>query len=334
MIAAPAPEGAAARFARAFSERFARHLGDQKRVARWKSMRASGLDDPCERRLYLWRTAGEQAAEPSDDLQAIFGEGRLHEAQVARLLDDLGWRLHREQREGETFGVSGHVEGYVDTGDGQHLLCEIKSASGYAFPRLHSEADLREARGSIAYTRRWYGQCQIYMLQEGQPEMILLVKSKQTGQVRPIPITLDYDYAERLLQKAERVEYAVARSEPPAFIEDAAECRRCAFFGRVCNPPTSAGEGARVIADSALIEAAAEWRETHDAADRFDAADKALKDACRNAPISIVGDLTVTTSTYETTRYDVPEEVKRPYARKVAATRVTIVPPAKANGAA
>lgn len=308
------------------------------RVTPVASNRASMLDDPCERRLYLWRTAWEQAAPPDATLQSIFSEGHLHEGAVVRWLGEAGIRLYQEQAAfaWKQPNITGHIEGEVvwrdpETGAEVPVLGEIKSCSPHAWARIRTAQDLREARGWLGYARRWYGQVQVYMVGRGYWSCVLIAKNKLTGELRAIPIPLDLDYAESLARKAERVEAAVAAGAVPPYTEDAEECRRCAFFGRACNPPTAAGQGAEVVV--AEVEAARIWQETRAAASAHDAADKTLRAALRGRPLALVGDLICETKPYQTTVYEVPEGVRLAHARKVERERMTVRPLAPASGA-
>ena len=329
--AAPLSAADAAReLAEEFERRRLARLREKKRISPVHSNRASSLDDPCERRLYLYRTAWDHQAPPSDTLQSIFDEGNLHEGAVVRLMDELGMRLRREQAAGEwkAVQITGHIEGEIEW-RGVRLLAEIKSISGNMFDRAKTAEDLRDARGGASYLRRWFGQVQIYMLLASYEAAVMFIKSKQTGEVRAIPVALDYEYAEGLLQRAERINVAVAAGEPPPFVLDADECRRCSFFGRACDPPTLSGAGAAVVVDEHLLEAAQTWQETAEAARKHDEADEELRGALRGTPLAIVGGLTVETKTTQTTKYEVPPAVKAQYATKVPQERVYIRPTVK-----
>lgn len=313
----------AEQFAAEFERRFSDDVQGRKHVGRWASNRASGIDDRCDRRIYLYRTAGERQAPPSDALQSIFGEGKeVHEPAVIRRLDALGWRLRREQAEyrWDKFNLTGHIEGWIEVeheGRQRDLPIEIKSISGNVFARVSSEADLRDASGGASYLRKWYGQAQAYMLLMAQSEMVLLVKDKQTGWIKPIVLRLDYEYAEGLLTRLERVNEAVESGTPPPFLQDAEECRRCSFYGRACNPPIDSGEGAEIVTDEHLLDAAKVWKETRAAAERFEEASETLKVALRGKPLALVGDLVARTIEGTTTKYEIPKDVKAQYAQKV-----------------
>lgn len=296
---------AAEDLARTIAERDLERLRRKARVYPARTNRASGLDDRCERRLYLQRTAWEEQAPPRPTLQSIFDEGNLHEAEVSRRLSELGIRLRREQVSFEWMGITGHIDGDAEW-YGFPLLIEIKSVAPYAWGRLRTAEDLRTASGALGYVRKWYGQIQLYLLgsRPAYEAGVLIAKNKVTGELKVIPIAFDLEYADALLRKGERVDVAVARAQQPGvsrdeaappYIEDADECRFCGFFGRACNPPTASGEGASVVTAEHLVEAARIWRETRDAARRHDDAERELKDALKGTPLALVADLQLST---------------------------------------
>ncbi|MFH1690883.1 MAG: hypothetical protein ABIE42_11730 [Candidatus Eisenbacteria bacterium] len=304
----------------------------EKWSSRSMSNRASGLDDPCERRLYYHRTDGDKAAPVSDDLQSIFLEGRLHERDVVKRLDNADLRLLREQstEHWDAFRISGHIEGEIEH-KGFVILGEIKSIHGALYDRVDSVSDLRDASG---FLRKWYGQVQIYMLLRSREAGVIFIKSKQTGRVKALPVALDLEYAEGLLKKAERINAAFDKGEPPAFSETLDECRRCGYWGRVCNPPTESGEGATVILDPHLIEAARVWMETRHEASRFRDADNTLKKALVGKTLAVVGDVVAVSTTTERKGYTVEPGETTSVSIKPAIGRDDVEPSDRAPAAA
>ncbi len=218
-------------------------LTDKSYSGRWKSNRASGLDDVCTRRIYLYRTAGELVPPPDPDLQAVFTEGQIQEPSVRRHLSELGFEIKKAGYAADWYAlqISGEIDGIISK-NGIDLVAEVKTVSDTAWRSLKTAEDLMNDRG---WYRKWYGQMQIYLLLLEKSAGLFVLKRKQAFQLRIIPIALDYGYAESLLKKAEAVNAAM---------DNAAECAKCPFFQRVCNPPINMGEGLRVVQDAQLEE--------------------------------------------------------------------------------
>ena len=72
--------------------------------------------------------------------------------------------------------------------------------------------------------------------------------------------------------------------------------------------------------------------ELRDAARRYDAAQKRLKEALAQLQLTagqrvdlLLGTVPVRVSAYETTRYDVPDDIRRQYATRVVQQRVEVL---------
>jgi len=283
---------------------------------------ASSLGDRCERRLYYRRVAWDRQEPVSPELQAIFDEGGLHEPAVIARINALGVRVLGEQvtRTLEAHEISGRPEGHVEYG-GLPILLEVKSISPNGFRRLKTAADVREDR---SYYGKWYGQVQTYLAAADYRAALLVLKDKSSGALRFIPIARDQEAIDGLLAKADRVNAAVKAQEPPPFPEDLSLCEGCPFRGRACAPPLDAGPGAAILSDPDLLDAAQTWEATLDAAKAHEEAEETIKAAVRGKPMAVLGRLVCTSKSYQTTRYDVPEDVRAPYARKTEAVRVTL----------
>jgi CRISPR/Cas system-associated exonuclease Cas4 (RecB family) len=253
---------------------FARLLERAQRDARHKkhskpyiamSTPASALGYKCERRLVYLRTDPTAAEAPNEELSSIFEEGRIHETQARRELSELGY----EVLEGEVafydarLELSGHIDGKVRAPWGRRIPAEIKSWTGEG---PHSEEEWRESPSDLM--RRYYAQMQSYLFLTAEPEGLLIVKDKVTGLWAVAPARLDYEYAEQLLQKAERVRDAVKAGELPARIADRSECRACPWFTK-CLPadadidPILLSDDAELLRDLEHRDALARDAKTH-----------------------------------------------------------------------
>lgn len=314
---------AAEAWAAEFSSRCEQRIADKiaaRGISEPTGNRASGIGEPCERALYYDRVEWRQKPPPPSTLQSIFMEGNLHEDDVVSLMRELKMPLQREQVQENWKGpqITGKPEGVVEW-QGQYILAEIKSV-GHVWDKLKTADDLRNG---TQYVAKWFAQVQIYMLLVNIEACVILLKSKQTGQIKAIAIALDYEYAEGIVAKAERVNAAVAAQTIPDFYAEVSHCQKCQWFGKVCQPPSASGSGAVVITDESLVELSGIWLQTKNAAKAHKLADDMLK-ANANAPLVLCGDVMITSKTFKTTKYKIPDEVKQPYAEKVDQTNKTI----------
>lgn len=116
-------------------------------------------------------------------------------------------------------------------------------------------------------------------------------------------------------QAREAVDARSGRAGLPAFIDNPAECRRCAHFKKSCTPPLDYGLGVRFIHEPALITAAEARERTRAARDEYEKADAYLKKELRGVDMAILGDYQVSGKWAPMTKYDLPDEVKKQYAR-------------------
>lgn len=196
--------------------------------------RASSLGHVCERKLVFDRTRWEEATPYDVGLQFIFDEGNLQEKQVLKDLDDAGWCVIDQQRDYEwkEYQITAHLDGKILLEKAYPL--EIKSMNPYTFGQITTAEDILQSRKH--YIRAYAAQGQIYMLLSNSERMVFLFKNKSTGQLREIWMDLDYQFAEELVQKAQRINRHVEHQTIPDAIpwnEDV--CGRCAF-AHICLP--------------------------------------------------------------------------------------------------
>jgi CRISPR/Cas system-associated exonuclease Cas4 (RecB family) len=268
-----------------------KYLQEKIYRARWKSNRASGLGDVCTRRLFYYRTCGELAEEINTHLAAIFEEGKDQEPVVRRYLSELGFEIMRTQATAEwpEYQISGSVDGIYQWGE-QRYIVEIKTVSSFAWDKLKTIEDFNEG-----FYRKWFAQMQIYMILFGYENGIFILKNKEAKELRVIETTLDYGYAEGLLKKAEHINQAIESNAPPEYINNPVECKRCPFFGKVCNPPMDFGTMS-VIEDDELADKLAKRDSLDPLRKEFDALDKEVKERFREIPDAICGNYHITGS--------------------------------------
>ena len=300
--------------------------------------RASSLGDACLRRMVLWRTRGEEAKGIDDTGLAIFNMGPMIEGPVRRLVEELGFEIEQAQLSfpPNDFRVSGHIDGVILHHKAKvRFILEIKGLNGATWKQLRTADDIREHAKS--WVSKYYSQGQIYaalseILRWGDDQVpivgvLFVMFNKWTGELRAIPAPLDYQEAEKLLDKSVEIESHVAAKTLPEYIKDRGECIGCPFFPQTCKPelPQASGE-LRVLVpgdpDHADILAALEMRQNAagSVADYKEADDFLFAEGGRLRGIGAIvvqgpdgEDWHVTGAYSPSTSYKVPEEIRAPY---------------------
>lgn len=251
-------------------------LSEKGFSGRWKSVRASGIDDPCNRRLFYYLTCGEMAPEMPIDRIAIFEEGKEQEPAVRRFLSELGFEIQKVgmTQTWDKYNISGQVDGTLKF-NGEPYLVEIKTVSEYAWDDLKTADDMIGHK----WYQKWYGQMQIYLLLFEFKKGIFILKRKQAKEIRVLEVELDYVYAEKLLQKAEIVNKAVKENIPPDFLKNKPlECKRCPFYGIVCQPEMEYKDGILSVDDEEMATKLNKREELSSAKKEYEAIDKEIKE--------------------------------------------------------
>lgn len=260
------------------------------RISPCNSLRASSLGNECERFLFYEQTAWEMRAPHPASAQAIFDLGNQLEDFVLRELEDSGVQVLQKQRDyvDRRYGITGHIDAkLVPPGwTGKPLPAEVKGLNPYTAESIETIDDIRNSRQ--AWVRKYYAQLQVYLLLDNTELGVFVVLNKVSGQLEFIDCPLDYEFAESLLKRAERVSAAVRLNEPPPR-HQTAECQRCPF-AHVCNPDIDFGSGVEFFDDAEVLALLKRRDELQAAADEFDAVDKAIKKALPKKPELVAGE--------------------------------------------
>lgn len=299
----------------------------QRRTRPWQpSMTpATSLGYECERRSVYQQTQPHKADPVNDELASIFEEGDLHQKDVRAELLDLGYEVVEAEVNFKDIKlqISGTIDGKIAVDDpsahhGQRrITCEIKSTSKKP---PTTEREIRESE--TALLRRYYAQMQIYLYLVSESEGLFIFKEKNTGLWTVVPVTLDYDYAEKLLQRAERIRDAVAAVRDigdyhlPERIPDRSECPGCPFRDTVCHPGQAEVDPMLLVDDHNLLAQLFERESAKPHRDSFEKVDKAIKQRFKltKGERFIVGDrflvtkkVTSTQTRFKFTRFEAPE---------------------------
>lgn len=308
-------------------------------ASRSSATRASELGHPCNAYLAWTRIAGEKADLPDRVLACIFAEGNLQEQGVKRDLMDAGYEIIEAQRTlaWDKFHIVGHIDGKITRNGSRPVVFDVKSISPYGFAKINTVDDMLNHRSF--YYQKWPAQLQIYMLMEGEDRAMMILKSKTTGEIKAIPFTLDYDYAESLLKKAEAVQQGVEMysSKPDSWEDDWLQqnraddidiCQGC-HFKTICRPNIDAGAGAVTFDDPEMEQKIERHEEIKPIAKEYDELHEEITDEAKVAfeqghPALLVGHWVISGKFSKRTVYNVPKEVKQQYTDMVGYWRTTI----------
>lgn len=227
--------------------------------------RCSNAGDPCERRLVMRRTHGEEATPVSVDLQSIFDVGREHESAMVHILEEAGLRLLERERPYEWIEheLGGSIDGKLEIG-GQRIITDGKSSHPFVWDGL-PETSLGLLDSRHHWLRHYVTQMDLYIAMDQRQggksgEGVFLFRNKTSGRIKPVPHVLDDNRVSDTLAKLQRVNGHVHAGTLPERIDpDAGACARCPF-ALICLPDDARQDGIGLSTDEdfiALLEARA-----------------------------------------------------------------------------
>jgi CRISPR/Cas system-associated exonuclease Cas4 (RecB family) len=199
------------------------------------SNRASEIGHPCVRYLVWNRTKWDQKHIYPTSLQYIFDEGVEQEKIIVKELLEADISLIEQQKSfrWEKYNISGHLDFKILDGNNA-IPVEFKSLNPYTFDSIKSVDDLYKNKSW--FFRKYPAQLSLYLLMDNKEFGLFLLKNKSNGQLKQIELNLDYDYAESLLQKVEKINDFVEKKEDPEPIDyDEKVCGSCEFKHVCCN---------------------------------------------------------------------------------------------------
>ena len=291
---------------------------------------ASKMGHACERHLYYLRHDWEQAEEK--DWKGIGVLGNLCADWWVRDMSAKGFSIIHEQLAlkdeiVKKYNIGGRIDCRLSWNGGRPLITEIKSMNERYYAAINTYEDMIDAKAE--WIRGYPSQLQIYLLSENEEAGLFVLINKSTLEWKVIPVYLDYTYCEWLLQRAQRVNEANAKGEPPQRIPYSKTCQMCEFK-MICLPDIK-NEGLDLI-DNEHLEALLKERDSlEESADRWLETDKEAKEIAKG-----VGKDFIVGTSYkceirksETERVDtksMPPEVKMKYLKKSEMVKVTFVP--------
>jgi len=276
---------------------------------------------PCERRMVLDCTQPEALPPYPPELLAKFRRGDDRERDLLADLIRIGRdadppfkvsnqqeRFELRDRKGRP-AIVGKVDGRLTIEGGGRPPIEVKAWAPTLVEKIDTFADLFDNH----WTRGGGYQLLAYLYGAAEPYGFLLLD--RSGLPRLLPVELNdanFDRLEGFLTTAERVLDHVEAGTLPDYYDDPAECRRCAWYGAVCNPPL-VYQAAQILTDPEL-EAALERREALKAAgEEYNAIDRTVKDRLRGVESGIAGAFQIAGRWGKASRLELPADLKKQF---------------------
>ena len=272
------------------------------------NLRASNLGHPCERYLYLLIKHWNEQKPHDVGLQCIFDLGNTLEEHTIKNIKEAGfevitptvrsWKIDKPL-------ITGREDIRIKDENGELLPVEIKGISPFEFDKLNTVEDFMKSKRS--YIRGYPAQLQTYMLYFGKEKGFFALTNKLTGETKFIEMPFDYEYAESLLQKAERIYKALETEQPPEACDDISVCESCSL-AHVC------GECRRIPTDIDLdeeLDALIDRKNELAAAKKeYEQVDKEIKARVGERDKVITGQYLITRSSFVKKAFTVPESVQ------------------------
>lgn len=295
--------------AQQINERLFKAKADKINIYPCRNIRASNLGHPCERYLYLLIKFWEEQKPHDVELQNIFDLGNTLEEHTIKNIKEAGFEVFTPTCR------SWHIEKPFITGredirikdeeSGELFPVEIKGISPYEFDKLNCIDDFFKSKK--AYIKGYPAQLQVYMLYFGKEKGFFALTNKLTGKTKFLEMPFDYDYAESLLQKAERIYKALETETPPEACDDISYCENCSL-SHIC------GNCRRVPADieldtelDALINRKAELAPLKK---EYEAIDKEIKSKVGEREKVITGEYLIERKSFVKKAFTVPESTQ------------------------
>lgn len=204
--------------------------------------------------------------------------------------------------------ISGKVDAFLEV-ERVRFPIEVKAWSPNIVDRIEVFADVFEN----PWTRSGGYQLLSYLYGHSHPAGFLVLD--RSGLPKLLPIVLDehLERMEEFLTKAERVvDHALAGTLPPFLQDDAAECKRCPFYGSPCQPDLSAKD-VKVLTDPWFEAQLQRWHELKDTGQEWSSLDRQVKDHLRGVESGVCGSFGITGKWSKSSRVELPSDLKKQY---------------------
>jgi len=314
-----------------------RLLAKSKDLGPWPKSNPTASDiSECTREMVLGILHWQERGSFTPEVRARLDRGTKIEDLVIQELRDLGYAVRQDRlpfeikdKKGRVI-CRGKVDGFIQIGRKEHPF-EVKSLMPAIYARINTEEDFDRYH----FFKKYPKQLRTYLYANNIEDGFFILDDC-LGHQKLIPVKLDYEKMEKILQQLEQAVEAIDRIRTgtpedealPDFHKDPQVCIKCHFFKRVCMPPFSSGEGMQVLDDHELGAKLARLKELEDAATEYDRYDREvktfLKAAMHDKQTFIIGDFLV--SADEKTRKMKAQAAKDAHEQKYLAFEIERLP--------
>lgn len=268
----------------------------------------------CIRQGYYAIKEWDKAKLHDAELQARFNKGKQEETNLIAELVSLGYEIVEQQVPldkalTERYRLSGKIDGKIKYA-GHRIPFEVKSMHPMSFAKVTTIADIKDDHFMIKY----YRQMQVYLLGHNEPAGLFFL-TDCLGHWKIIPVELNYDDAETVLQTVEAINKHVGQSSLPDRIPyDPDICGFCSF-AHICLPDV-------------INEAIVQWENNPKVANMLDRLGdlkpahkeyeslyEQVKETFKNVRLAVVGKWTVSGKVSKRKCYEIPDDIKQKYAK-------------------
>ena len=270
-------------------------------------LRASNIGHPCERYLYLLIKFWEEQQPHDEGLQNIFDLGNSIEEYTIKKLRDAGLEVITPTQRSwkvENPLITGREDVRIkDPETGELFPGEIKGLSPYEWERLNSVEDFYKSKRH--YVRGYPAQLMVYCWKFEKEKGFFILTNKLTGEIKVIDVPFDWDRADALLKKGERIYAALADKTGgtlPEACDDLTVCESCQMrhlcTAAINRPAADIDDGELEAAINRKNELAAAYRE-------YNAANDEIKRLVGDRENILAGDYVVTVKTIQKAEFTV-----------------------------
>ncbi len=263
------------------------YLRRRSKVFEHKSNWASDLSDPCERKLVYHRTCWDKQEKPAPFLQGIFDTGTELEHTIVRLYNYIGeWGRPRWELAGHGVKLNDGFLKDHQIGCNPDVFLKVWPEDGTQ-PKFLGPVDIKTMDPNIfrmvncaedldrkPHLRRYPGQVMMYELASNfEWGGLLLVNKSNLFDHKLIEIPLDYEYAESLIQKSDRINEHLKNGTLPDQLNRTEDCQRCPYKAHCC-PECSTGGNLTLLDNEALAEVLLSLDDLDEAKDQISTLEK------------------------------------------------------------
>lgn len=214
---------------------------------------ASDISD-CPRETVYGMTHWKERPGFNAEVRARLDRGSEIENLVMRALGSFGYTVRVDRLPFEIKDKKGRlicrgiVDGFLSDGPrGKTYPLEVKSLNPNLFSQINEQADFDRYQ----FFRKYPRQLQTYCYANNYDQAFWILDDCM-GHMKFIPLRLDYDRMEAILQHLESAVDHRDKGTLPDYHKDPATCLKCWAFKRICTPPFFREEGLKVFDDPEL----------------------------------------------------------------------------------